>query len=67
MSLTDWELWSIAAKVMDAEGEHAGDFIVARINDLSKAGDDEGVATWLAVAQRVQRLCDEPGDPKALH
>jgi hypothetical protein len=67
MALTDWELWAIAVKVLDAEGDHVGDFIVDRINTLSKAGDHEGVAIWLAVADRVQRLYDEPDDPKDLN
>lgn len=67
-ALTDWELWAIAAKVMDAEGDDVGEFLIERVHALTEAGDDEGVMTWLAVADRVQQLmiC-KPRDPKELN
>lgn len=61
--LTDWELWAVAAKMIAAEGEDVGDLLVDRVQSLTEAGDDDGVATWLAIADRVQQLLmDRPVD-----
>lgn len=66
--LTDWELWAVAAKVIEAEGDDVGEFLVDRVEALTEAGDDEGVMTWLAVAERVQQmLLGRPCDPKELN
>ncbi|MBA4092429.1 MAG: hypothetical protein C0494_17805 [Sphingobium sp.] len=68
MSLTDWELWAVAAKVMEAEGDEVGEFLVERVHALTEAGDEDGVMTWLAVADRVQQLiAGKPSDPKELN
>lgn len=67
-TLTDWELWAVAAKVMEAEGDEVGEFLIERIHAMTEAGDDQGMMTWLAVADRVQRLMlDTPRDPKELN
>ncbi len=67
-ALSDWELWAVAAKVMEAEGDDVGEFLIERVNALTEAGDDEGVMTWLAVADRVQQLMlGMPRDPKELN
>lgn len=66
--LANWELWAIAAKVMEAEGEDVGEYLVDRVQSLTEAGDDDGVATWLAVADRVQQLLlGKPSDPKEIN
>ncbi|MBZ9649976.1 hypothetical protein K9B33_20795 [Sphingobium sp. 3R8] len=66
--MTDWELWAVAAKVMDAEGDDVGEFLVDRVQALTEAGDHEGVMTWLAIADRVQQLLlGKPSDPKELN
>tara|TARA_R110000787_G_scaffold208846_7_gene318888 strand:+ start:23307 stop:23516 length:210 start_codon:yes stop_codon:yes gene_type:complete len=67
-ALTDWELWAVAAKVMEAEGDDVGEFLVERVQALTEAGDDEGLMTWLAIAERVQQLLlGRPSDPKELN
>ncbi|WP_311270474.1 DUF6961 family protein [Sphingobium sp. WCS2017Hpa-17] len=67
-ALTDCELWAIAAKVMDAEGDDVGEFLIERVHALTQAGDDEGVMMWLAVADRVQQLMlGKPRDPKEIN
>jgi ribosomal protein L18E len=67
-ALTDWELWAVAAKVMEAEGEDVGEYLVDRVQNLTEAGDHDGVATWLAVADRVQQLrMDRPIDPNEVN
>lgn len=67
-ALTDWELWAVAAKVMEAEGDDVGEFLVERVQALTEAGDEEGIMMWLAVADRVQQLkCGKPSDPKELN
>lgn len=67
-ALTDWELWAVAAKVMDAEGDDVGEFLIERVHALTEAGDDEGVMMWLAVADRVQQLMlGKPRDPNEVN
>lgn len=66
--LTDWELWAIAAKVMQAYGDDVGEFLVVRVQSLIEAGDHDGVAIWLAVADRVQQLLmDKPVHPNEVN
>ena len=44
----------------DARTRRAGANLVAeRLGALGLAGDAEGVATWKAIAQRIQRLSEE--------
>lgn len=66
--LTEWELWAVAAKVIAAEGDDVGEFLVDRVQSLTEAGDDDGVRTWLAVADRVQQLLmDKPKNPNEIN
>ncbi len=66
MALTEREMWAVAIKVLRDE-EDSGAFLIERIKSLMDAGDEEGLETWLAVANRVQRLIDRPADPEDLN
>jgi hypothetical protein len=56
MSLSDRELWSAAYMVVTNHGDRAPMFVAERIGALVLSGDAEGVATWRAIAQRLDRL-----------
>ena len=66
--LTEWELWAIASKVLEAEGDDVGDFLLKRVRTLSHSGEKQGVTNWLAIAERVQQLLfGKPTDPRELN
>ena len=54
--LSDRELWACAIKVETTHGQQAPRFIAERIGALALAGDAAGVATWRAIAVRVDQL-----------
>ena len=56
MALPDWELWACAHHVQQQHGEAAARFVADRVAALAQAGDEAGVATWRAVADRLNRL-----------
>jgi hypothetical protein len=58
--LPDWELWACAHTVVRQHGEKALLHVAERIGALALAGDEKGVATWKAIAQRIDRL-SRPG------
>lgn len=60
--LSDWELWSCATTVERTYGTHAHAHLAERIGTLAKAGDWRGVATWKAIAARLDQL--NAGGPK---
>jgi hypothetical protein len=60
--LPDWELWGCATTVERVYGAYAHEHIAERIGTLAKAGDWNGVATWKAIAARLDLLY--AGGPK---
>jgi hypothetical protein len=58
--LTQWEIWACAAEVQREHGEAAPVFVAARIGALVLEGDVEGIATWKAIAARLQQLRRQP-------
>jgi hypothetical protein len=52
----DRELWACALQVERQHGKDAPRFVAERIGALAVAGDQAGVATWKAIAQRLDRL-----------
>lgn len=57
MSLTpDQHIWACALAVEKQHGEGAPLFVAERIGALALAGDDEGVAMWKAIANRLDAL-----------
>lgn len=56
MALTEWEIWACALKVEQMHGERAGDHVYERVKALAEAGDHDGVAAWLAIADRLYAM-----------
>ena len=52
----DRELWACALQVERQHGKDAPRFVAERIGGLAVAGDQEGVATWKAIAERLNGL-----------
>jgi hypothetical protein len=61
--LSEWELWACAAEVQRQHRDGAPVFVAERIGALVLAGDIEGVATWKAIAARMQQLCAPSAAP----
>ncbi len=62
--LPEWELWACADTVMRHQGDRAPTFVAERIGMFALQGDSEGVATWKAIAQRVQELTGNAARPQ---
>ena len=56
--ISERELWACAAKILEQHGESAIDHAADRAADLAKSGDEPGVKTWIAIAERIGRLTD---------
>lgn len=54
----DLERWAEALAVEQEHGANAGDYIAERVGTLALAGDQAGVARWLAIATRLDQLLD---------
>ncbi|MBW8755920.1 MAG: hypothetical protein JF595_17610 [Sphingomonadales bacterium] len=65
--VTDWEIWACAYHVLRSHGGEADAFVAARITRLAEVGDADGVATWRAIAARMDRLRAAPADTVSLH
>jgi len=52
----DRELWACAPQVERQHGEDAPRFVAERIGALAVAKDEEGIATWRAIARRLDQL-----------
>jgi len=60
----DRELWACAVQVERQHGKSAPRFVAERIGDLALAGDEQGVATWKMIAERLDKL-NQIGDGDA--
>ena len=60
MALSDWELWACAQHVLSKHGDAARDHAFDRIVDLTRNADEEGIATWQAIAARIEKLQEMP-------
>lgn len=65
--ISDLELWACAAQVLKQHGAFANAHIAERVTSLAKAGDARGVATWRAIADRIDQLNDKSGEGSARH
>lgn len=54
--ISDRELWACASHVLQQHGDRAPVFVAERIGALALVGDEAGVATWKAIAVRMDRL-----------
>jgi len=52
----DRELWACALQVERQHGTDAPRFVAERIGALAVVGDEEGIATWKMIAERLDRL-----------
>ena len=59
LMITDWELWACAQQVLTQHGDQAVDHVAERVAYLALAGDMDGVATWRAIADRIDQLTVE--------
>jgi hypothetical protein len=64
---TEWELWAVACRTLEEEGENIADFLAERVAHFADVDDQEGVIVWLAIAGRVRQLLERPLDPYAVH
>lgn len=54
--ITEWEMWACAQQVLTQHQDGADEFVAERIASLRTAGDTKGIATWLAIADRLNQL-----------
>jgi len=52
----DRELWACALQVERQHGKDAPRFVAERIGALAVSGDNQGIATWKAIAHRLDQL-----------
>ena len=55
-SLPEWELWGCAHAALTRYRERTALFVAERIGELALGGDADGVAAWVAIAARIDRL-----------
>ncbi len=54
--IAEQELWAVASTVLQNEGDDVAAFLLERVHSLMESGDNEGVSTWLAIADRIRQL-----------
>lgn len=59
--ISEHELWACAHQLLKQHGARAPAFVAERIGSLSLLGDEAGVATWRAIALRMDSL-ERPQD-----
>lgn len=59
--LPDWELQAVAVSVLRQHGDQAPLHVAERIGSCAEADDAQGVATWKAVAFRMNAILNPPG------
>jgi hypothetical protein len=52
----DQELWAVALWVERNHGDNGLDHIAREVERLAAEGDEAGVATWEAIAERYRQL-----------
>lgn len=58
--IAERELWAVASTVLQNEGDDVAAFLLERVQTLMESGDNDGVSTWLAIADRVRQLVSGP-------
>lgn len=54
--IDDRELWACANEVLRQHGDQSAHFVAERLGDLALKGDMDGIATWKAIAWRIDEL-----------
>lgn len=65
--ISEREIWACAQQQIKRHGGRAVEVIADRVAELACLGDAEGIATWSAIAERVDQLTDLRGDGRARH
>ena len=65
--ISERELWACAHEIMLQHGGRVVEHLADKVRELARAGDAAGVKTWLAIADRVDRLADIFGTGEARH
>lgn len=52
----DRELWACAARVLEDHGANAERHVAERIGGCAVANDEAGIATWKAIARRIDSI-----------
>jgi hypothetical protein len=60
--MSERELWAYAQELARRLGKDARAHALARVVELSDAGDDEGVIVWRLVLHRIAQLRMRPTD-----
>lgn len=67
LKIAERELWAVASTVLQNEGDDVAAFLLERVHSLMESGDNEGVSTWLAIADRVRQLVTGPNKIRSFH
>lgn len=60
--LSDWELWVCANHVLQTHGDQAPVHVADQIGVLALVGDEAGIRTWQAIAERIVQLSSNASD-----
>ena len=58
MLTRDQELWGMALWVDKHHGDAGGEFIASKIDQLNRAGEQDGARLWQDVARRYEQLAE---------
>lgn len=59
--LSDWELWAVARRFIEAHGDMAAGYASLKATELDAKGDARGREVFLEVAARINQLCAAEG------
>ena len=65
--ISEWELWACANHIQSQHGTDAPRVIAERIETFAQAGDQAGVATWQAIAERYTKLVAPRNEANPTH
>jgi hypothetical protein len=65
--ISEWQIWACAQQQVRQHGGKAPEAAAKRIMELDRDGDAEGVATWRAIASRIDQLINLKGKGRARH
>lgn len=64
---SDREIWSVAVNVLEMHGDDVDTYLLGKVEEMNQAGNDEGLALWLAIAEHVAQLLNAPARPADLN
>ncbi len=60
--LSEWQLWACVHQVLQTHGDKAPLYVAEQIGALALAGDEAGIRTWQAIAERIVQLSSNAQD-----